>query len=453
MGGLISLSTIWNFVGFVSAIAGLVCFGLSSTYKISFGKFGFGGLLVYLLVGLMVWCLILWGKRIRVSEKVQGPVAALMFDVICLISVVNDKLVLAKSDAWSIISYGSFALMSLSMSRKFELGFETGFSSFFLTLFATQLFKINWILFLIALLFSSLVVMLRHYPESGVEFGSINLNHMGSPNAAVLEIGDEDIYEEMQDSSGKGEVSGHSLLSMNYQKNNQKESSQATHHSASNGDFSEGSMLDWDKEQNNEKETRSSFAATHHFPRIGEASDDWNNEQNDEEEEDRSSFPAESSYQDHVSSGVNTVTIQNGWMHSSSEPELISAAAPWELLRDRAGHDAIQLNTWRLQVSDGRHFTYPRLMYDPSRRVWLWLEEAALVFRMVEEADLELTMRPEMRVSVKPEAADSGDDSGTSSPTSVLQVRTDADEEGKKGEGVEEEEEEPFEECQSVTTM
>ncbi|XP_028773793.1 uncharacterized protein LOC114730854 [Neltuma alba] len=113
----------------------------------------------------MIGCLILWGKRIRVSEKFQGPVAALMFDVICLISVVNDKLV-PKSDALSIISYGSFALMSLSMSRKFELGFETGFSSFFLSLFATQLFKIKWIRLPLALVFCSLIISLRHYSES-----------------------------------------------------------------------------------------------------------------------------------------------------------------------------------------------------------------------------------------------------------------------------------------------
>ncbi|XP_028770570.1 IQ domain-containing protein IQM5-like [Neltuma alba] len=178
---------IWKFVGSLSGIAGLVCFGFSSTYKISFGKLGIGGLLLYLFVAVIIWSLILWGKRIRVSEKFQGPVAALIFDVICLISAVNEKLLPAKSDALSIISYGSFALMSLSMSRKFELGFETGFSTFFLTLFATQLFKIKWILLPIALVFCSLIVILRHYSES--------------------------VVQEWQDSSGVGEVSGQSQLS------------------------------------------------------------------------------------------------------------------------------------------------------------------------------------------------------------------------------------------------
>ncbi|XP_028799258.1 IQ domain-containing protein IQM2-like [Neltuma alba] len=199
---------IWKFVGSVSGIAGLVCFGFSSTYKISFGKLGIGGLLLYLFVGVIIWSLILWGKRIRVSEKFRGPVAALIFDVICLISAVNEKLLPAKSDALSIISYGSFALMSLSMSRKFELGFETGFSTFFLTLFATQLFKINWILLPIALVFCSLIVILRHYSESVVqEVGPI------SPSDHLhVDVGPSD-GNEWQDSSGVGEVSGQSQLS------------------------------------------------------------------------------------------------------------------------------------------------------------------------------------------------------------------------------------------------
>ncbi|XP_028770573.1 uncharacterized protein LOC114727949 [Neltuma alba] len=198
---------IWKFAGSVSGIAGLVCFGFSPTYKISFGELGIGGLL-YLFVGVIIWSLISWGKRIRVSEKFQGPLAALMFDVICLISVANEKLVPAKSDAWSIISYGSFALMSLSMSRNFELGFETGFSTFFLTLFATQLFKIKWILLPIALVFCSLIIILRHYSESGVqEVGPI------SPSDHLhVDVGPSH-GNEWQDSSGVGEVLGQSQLS------------------------------------------------------------------------------------------------------------------------------------------------------------------------------------------------------------------------------------------------
>ena len=63
---------IWNIVGLVSAINGMVCFGLSSTYNMSFGKLGIGGLLFYVLLCLTMWHLIMWGKRIRVPEKVQG---------------------------------------------------------------------------------------------------------------------------------------------------------------------------------------------------------------------------------------------------------------------------------------------------------------------------------------------------------------------------------------------
>ena len=112
-----------------------------------------------------------------------------------------DKLVPGKSDALSIISYGSFALMSLSLSRKFELGFETGFFSFFLSMFVQQLCKINLKLSPVAILFCLVVFILRHHSESFVvESASITPNvahhiEVGPPNEAVIEIGNEDMKE------------------------------------------------------------------------------------------------------------------------------------------------------------------------------------------------------------------------------------------------------------------
>ncbi|KAK4268639.1 hypothetical protein QN277_025259 [Acacia crassicarpa] len=151
-----------------------------------------------------MWRLIVGAKRIPVSERVQGVVAALIFVVICVISVVLDKYMTGKSNALTITSYGSFALMSVSLSRKFELGFETGFSAFFLQLFASQLFKIKWFLLPVALVFCFLIILLRHYSESGVQFSSSSANDYYSIEDAPLsesqiEIsGVEDINEESQ---------------------------------------------------------------------------------------------------------------------------------------------------------------------------------------------------------------------------------------------------------------
>ncbi|XP_028770539.1 RING-H2 finger protein ATL20-like [Neltuma alba] len=171
---------------------------------------------------------LIWrGKRIPIRERYQDQVKALIFFGICLISVLLDKLMPGKSDAWSIISYASFALMSLSSSRKSELGFETGFFSFFLSLFFEQLCKTNLKLSPIAIVFCLLVLILRHYSASGISASRIQ---SGTPNgyhhvevfppSQVVTDSSESQY-----SPGMGEVSGQSLLSAHNQQNNQDEHS------------------------------------------------------------------------------------------------------------------------------------------------------------------------------------------------------------------------------------
>ncbi|KAK4273917.1 hypothetical protein QN277_017220 [Acacia crassicarpa] len=132
---------------------------------------------------------------------------------------------------------------------------------------------------------------------------------------------------------------------------------------------------------------------------------------------------------------------------------------------------------------------------DPARRVRLWLgtydtaEEAAMVYdnaaiklrgpdamtnfatpparEKVEEVEVEVTEKPEMKVSVQSEASGSGYDSGEesrnlSSPTSVLQFRSNSSEEAEPekateacGTGTEREEtgEKPFGECEGETSQ
>ncbi|XP_028808527.1 uncharacterized protein LOC114763093 [Neltuma alba] len=156
--------TIWDLVAVVSAINGLVCFALGDIYKKSFGKLGEVGLVIYLYVWLnvstLIWVTQKVGKRkktqkVEVSKGFQDLVLALTFGLTCFGSTIVDMLQTGKADVFSIISYGSFALMSLSMSRESKLGFETGFSSFFLSLFASQFPKINRLLAPIAIVLCS----------------------------------------------------------------------------------------------------------------------------------------------------------------------------------------------------------------------------------------------------------------------------------------------------------
>ncbi|XP_028781310.1 uncharacterized protein LOC114737527 [Neltuma alba] len=170
--------TIWDFVASVSAINGLVCFALGDVYKKSFGKLGMGGLVIYLSVGLIV-CMLIWlTRKIKVEEGFQVPVLSLVFGLTCLASTILDMLGSGKADVFSIISYGSFALMSLSVSRKSELGFETGFSSFFLSLFASQFPKINRLLTPIAIVLCSVTFYIfRSTQRGGGQHDSTNPNN------------------------------------------------------------------------------------------------------------------------------------------------------------------------------------------------------------------------------------------------------------------------------------
>ncbi|KAI9089497.1 hypothetical protein K1719_029102 [Acacia pycnantha] len=219
---LINASTIRNYLGGASFVSGLICFTYGSTYDRLFGKLGFGGLIVYLGISLSIFYLI-WGfKRIRVPERFQVVVETILSVAIYVISVGLDKLVPGKSDAWSIISYGLFALMSVSTSRKSELGFKTGFFSFFfVTVFGRNLQNQLETLFVCC--------------------NFLFVHPCSSPPLTIKQ----------------------SLLPTSNQENNQEESYEAAHHPPSNnGGVLEESILEvvWDNQQNNDQEeTHSSF--------------------------------------------------------------------------------------------------------------------------------------------------------------------------------------------------
>ncbi|KAK4267721.1 hypothetical protein QN277_024464 [Acacia crassicarpa] len=291
--------TIWKFLGGVSAMSGLGCFGLSSTYKILFGKLGICGLLVYLLISSIMLRLIYFVKKIRVTNwRVQVVVATLLLVVICLISAELDKLVPGKSDALSIISYGLFAILSLCASRKSELGFETGFFTFFVSLFLEQIYKTSLILFPIAVIFCLVILVLRHRPQSVSSNGDGDNSDEESQYFSVPSTSSQDPAGELYE---------------------------APHSPRNNGGVSEEIRLEVFRDDDPE-ETRPPFPARHRLPsNDGQVSEenisDGGNEQNNEQEEVNTSFlAAESSYsdeQDHVSS----TNHQNSYVHIHPSPE------------------------------------------------------------------------------------------------------------------------------------
>ncbi|XP_028808521.1 uncharacterized protein LOC114763088 [Neltuma alba] len=196
--------TIWDFVASASAVNGLVYFALGDIYKKSFGKLGKGGLVIYLSVGLIVWILIRRTQKIEVPKGLRALVVALIFGLTCLASTILDMLQTGKADVFSIISYGSFSLMSISMSRESKLGFETGFSSFFLSLFASQFPKINRLLSPIAIVLCSVIFYLFRSTQRGRQHDSTNQN--GDAHLTDVEQGQDPL--KMQGDIGHNPLPG-----------------------------------------------------------------------------------------------------------------------------------------------------------------------------------------------------------------------------------------------------
>jgi hypothetical protein len=102
-----------------------------------------------------------------------------------------DRAVNGKPDILNVVSNAAFVLVSLSLRKLFNFGFEIGVFSFFFGLFAVQLFTINRILILIAIVFGYPLFKSHSSPNSQPEVASGGQVSHSSSNSGLV-VGSDD---------------------------------------------------------------------------------------------------------------------------------------------------------------------------------------------------------------------------------------------------------------------
>ncbi|XP_058738385.1 uncharacterized protein LOC131610449 [Vicia villosa] len=155
---------VWRFVGFASAVVGLLCYALSSSFNYLFGSWNLWKIILYTVFSFIICSAVLFAKIWQQSRTLQfkAHIAFLVLTITSLYSFYYDKVVNGQPDAYSLITCVSFAIMSLSLSRKkTQCGFEIDLLYFFLGCLLVQLMKIKLLLFFVGTCFSYSLIILR----------------------------------------------------------------------------------------------------------------------------------------------------------------------------------------------------------------------------------------------------------------------------------------------------
>lgn len=171
----INANIIWRIVGIVSSVIGLLCYALSPSFNRLFGRWNILKFFLYGAFSLAILTTILSTKQFPFSPSTQYAQlkAYISFAVLIIISVYSiyyDKAVNGKPGILNLVSNGAFVLMSLSLSKLMKFGFEMGIFTYFLGCFAIQLWTINWMLILVAIIFGCPLFVMHSSSHSQEEF-------------------------------------------------------------------------------------------------------------------------------------------------------------------------------------------------------------------------------------------------------------------------------------------
>ncbi|CAK8536745.1 unnamed protein product [Lathyrus sativus] len=154
---------VWRFVCFASAIVGLLCYALSSSFNHLFGNWNFMKIFLYTIFSFIICLIILFARTWRdiTSLRFKAHSTFLVLVITSFYSFFSDKVITGKPDLYSSISYAAFALMSLSLSRQIQCGFEVDLMYFYLGCLIIQLMKIKLPLAIIGACYSYCLIILR----------------------------------------------------------------------------------------------------------------------------------------------------------------------------------------------------------------------------------------------------------------------------------------------------
>ncbi|XP_058747945.1 exocyst complex component EXO70B1-like [Vicia villosa] len=178
---------LWRFVGFASAIVGLLCYALSSSFNHLFGNWNFMKIFLYTVFSFIICLIILFARTWQHSSSLRFKAhsAFLVLTITSVYSFFSDKVMNGKPDAYSLISCVAFAVMSLSLSRQIQCGFEVDLMYFYLGCLIVQLMKIKLSLAVIGIGFSYSLIILR---SSFLSVEEIGYSEPEDENSVVIEI-------------------------------------------------------------------------------------------------------------------------------------------------------------------------------------------------------------------------------------------------------------------------
>lgn len=139
---------VWRFVGCASAVVGLVCYALSSSFNHLFGNWRLWKIVLYTVFSFIICSIILYARTWQhlTSHRFKAHSAFLVLTITSIYSFFSDKIMNGKPDAYSLISCAAFSMMSLSLSRQIQCGFEVDLMYFYLGCLIVQLMKIKLLL-------------------------------------------------------------------------------------------------------------------------------------------------------------------------------------------------------------------------------------------------------------------------------------------------------------------
>jgi len=162
---------VWRFVGCVSAVVGLVCYAVSSSFNHLFGNWTLWKIVLYTVFSFIICFIILYARTWQhsTSHRFKAHSAFLVLTITSIYSFFSDKIMNGKPDAYSLISCAAFSMMLLSLSRQIQCGFEVDLMYFYLGCLIVQIMKINLPLAIVGVLYSYCLIILRS------SFSSLNV--------------------------------------------------------------------------------------------------------------------------------------------------------------------------------------------------------------------------------------------------------------------------------------
>ncbi|CAK8537889.1 unnamed protein product [Lathyrus sativus] len=181
---------VWRLIGFATAVVGLLCYALSSSFNHLFGNWNLWKIILYTVFSFIISLMILYANiwKSSTSLRFKAHAAFLVLTITSVYSFFFDKVVNGKPDAYSLISCASFAIMSLSLSRQTHCGVEIDLLYFFLGCLIVQLMKISLQLLILGAGFSYSLIILRSSFSSIDDAIENEYFYLQDENSVVLKL-------------------------------------------------------------------------------------------------------------------------------------------------------------------------------------------------------------------------------------------------------------------------